>query len=180
MPNVLTSEDATKLLDACRDDWVGKRNRAMLALGYRAGLRCGEVLELRPESVRGRSLWVQTLKGGPARELGLDPKTLEILKAWTDVRLAGNEWLFHSRNGLQIRSQKVRFMVAQMARRAGLRQRVHFHLLRHTFARQLYDEGVGMREIQLALGHSRLETTAHYLVSIGATEVVAITQRREW
>jgi site-specific recombinase XerD len=67
-----------------------------------------------------------------------------------------------------------------LAKRAGLERRIHPHALRHTFARELYDEGVGIREIQVALGHRSLATTETYLRSIGATRAVEVTIERVW
>jgi integrase/recombinase XerD len=55
---------------------------------------------------------------------------------------------------------------------------VHPHAFRHTFARELYDEGVGILEIMLALGHSSVKTTQTYLQSIGANEVISVTSAR--
>jgi integrase len=89
-------------------------------------------------------------------------------------------YLLRTSEGRPLDPSHLRRWLPMLARRAGLARRVHPHCLRATFARQLYDEGVGIREIQLALGHRRLDTTAVYLQSVGASEVVAATQEREW
>lgn len=192
-PHPLAPGEAARILEACRSTWAGVRNRALIALLWRGGLRAAEALSVQlddtyptvlPSGERVRVVRVARPKGyarGAApREVGLDPQATAVLEAWLERRGGAPGPLFWTRHGGRLSDRYVRRMVASMASRAGLRRRVHPHCLRHTFARELYDESVGMREIQLALGHRRLDTTATYLESIGATEVVAATAMRSW
>jgi len=63
---------------------------------------------------------------------------------------------------------------------ARISRRLSPHVLRHTMAREMYDEGIGMVHIQKTLGHSQLSMTANYLESIGASDVVEVTAGREY
>lgn len=111
----------------------------------------------------------------------MDEQAAEILRSWLELRGDGPGLLFCTRGCGPISRSYVRALLPRLAARAGLARRVHAHALRHTFARELYDEGVGLVEIMLALGHRSLSTTQAYLTSIGATEVIhATTQRRVW
>lgn len=191
-PHPLTSGECARLLDACGGGRSGARNRALLVLGYRAGLRCTEacsldVGDLRRVSgglvvrVRFPKGWQRKQNPAPPREVGLDPKAQKIVEAWADTWRRGAEGpLLTTKSGARLLSSYVRTLLPRLAHKAGIRRRVHFHALRHTFARELYDEGAGLMEIMLALGHRRLDTTQTYLQSIGATEVIDVTTRREW
>ncbi len=194
-PHPLTSDEAARLLDACGRGWAATRNRALIALMYRAGLRVGEACGLELGAVRfddeGCGVvrvakpkgWQRERNPTPPREVGLDPKTCKLVREWIEVRVrhsCNGASLFVTRNGAPVQTSYVRQLLPLLGRRAGLERRVHAHALRHTFARQLYDEGIGLVEIMGALGHTSLATTQKYLRSIGATEVINATSRREW
>jgi len=87
-PEVLTAAEVLALLDACGDWPTGVRNRALLAVLYRGGLRLNEALELRPKDVDRDSGAVRVLcgKGGRARTIGLDDGALALLDRWLAVR----------------------------------------------------------------------------------------------
>jgi integrase len=121
--------------------------------------------------------------GALPREVGLDPKSAAYVFEWLAVRNGdqdGEGPLFITSGGLRVLPTYIRQLLPRLAGRAGITRRVHPHAFRHTFARELYDEGVGIMEIMLALGHTSLGTTQTYLRSIGATEVVDTTTRRKW
>ncbi len=166
----------------------GDRDRAMLAIMWRCGLRCAEICDLMMGDItHGEPRTLTVLrpkgfrKGAPPRTVGLDPQTYDLIIAWVSKwRGFGPGYLFTTRNHQQISTRHTRRMVARRASQAGLSRRTHPHCLRHTFARNLYDEGVGMVHIQKALGHTTLATTAKYLESIGCSEVVAVTSARNW
>jgi len=188
-PHTLTREDVEALLVACGNGWVGARNRALLVVYYRGGLRCREATAMQLGDVRhakGGALVVRVEKpkgfarGAPPREVGLDPKAAKLLEVWLEQRGDAPGPLFCTRAGGPLHPSYVRTMFPRLGRRTGLGRRVHAHALRHTFARELYDEGVGIVEIMRALGHARLDTTQKYLNSIGANEVIAATTRRTW
>lgn len=192
-PVPLERSDVLAILDACgRRGLAGPRSRAHLALLYRTGIRVaescsvelgdvtldasgtGRVRVLRPKGVE---------RGTPPRELGLDRGAVAALAPWLEARAKirrPGPWLFLTRSGGPVLPSQVRQTLRAMARRAGIRRRVHPHALRHTFAREIYFEGAGLAEIMVALGHRRLGTTQLYLRSIGATEVIARTQGRDW
>jgi integrase len=119
-------------------------------------------------------------RGVMPREVGLDVRATEMIKEWMAVRGGGAGPVFTTKTGSRVLPSYVRQVLPRLAKRAGITRRVHPHALRHTFARELYDEGVGMVEIMRALGHQSLSTTQKYLESIGATEVVATTTNRRW
>jgi site-specific recombinase XerC len=189
-PEPLQAHEALALVRApnpeCR---TGCRDRALLAVMWRCGLRNSEarnlelshvivdpkhaVRVLRPKGARSK-------KGKAPRTVGVDDQTWALLESWIAMRGDEPGILFSTASGKPINDRDLRTMVAYNARRAGIRRRVHPHALRHTFAKGLYDESVGMVHIQELLGHTQLTTTAGYLQGIGATEVVEISSARKW
>jgi len=183
-PQPLERAELKRLLGAR----MSKRDRALLALLYRAGLRCAEACAMRMEDIRcvQARLIVKVSKpknlarGAPQRELGLDPKTESILREWLQTRGDAPGFVFGTRTGSAVDTSHVRRVLGRLRKRTGIQRRVHAHGLRHTFARELYDEGIGLREIQDALGHRNLATTDRYLRTLGVSAAVAATQGRTW
>jgi integrase/recombinase XerC len=170
------------------------RNRAMLAVLWRCGLRSAECASLELEDLveldgGAMRVVVREPKGAhrekaptPPRVVGLDPRGAEIVRAWLEVRgrVEFSRTVFVTRTGKPVHTSYFRQLVPRVARRAGIPGRVHPHGLRHTFAGELYAEGVGLREIQLLLGHRSLATTETYLRAIGASEAVKVAIERKW
>lgn len=167
------------------------RDRALVVLLWRAGLRAFEARALEigdlaektgaaGDSVdrAGIELHVRNGKGGKARYLGLDKRAADYLAGVIGARTSGP--VLATKTGAQLHTSSMRRTISRLARRAGIRHRVHPHALRHTFARDLHEEGFSVREIQVALGHTSLDTTAVYLQSIGCAQVVQATAGREW
>jgi len=190
--NPITPLQAVQLLESVRRGRQGTRNCAALTLLYRTGLRVAELCSLRLEDVywgedegqRVGYLRVEKPKGierySAPREVGLDPKTVKILDEWLEVRGAAPGPLFHTRQINELQTSYFRQLLPRHALKCGLTRRVHAHAFRHAFARGLWDDTHDLIIVMLALGHSDARTTMRYLRSIGATEVIAATTRREW
>ena len=166
LPETLQRSEAAALLDqpslSCP---TGIRNRAMLELMYHGGLRLGEVVGLRPSDIRWEAgeLHLQHTKGGRHRVVPLTEETLGYLRLWAEKRPAGGtKRLFTTLKGKPVSPRYVQAMVAREAQSAGIERRVHPHMLRHTFATELLDEGYNIREVQELLGHANLSTTQIY------------------
>ena len=164
----------------------GVRNRALLAVLYRGGLRIGEALALYPKDLDADRGTVAVLhgKGSKQRTVGLDPGAFAVLERWLDRRrtvgLNGRYPLFCTLQGKPVKAAYVRALLPRLARRAGIEKRVHPHGLRHTHAAELAREGVPVNLISRQLGHAGVGVTARYLDHIAPEELVAAMQRREW
>ena len=201
-PHPLTSAEARALVAAAGSGWRGARNSALLVTLWRCGLRAAEAcaLDLQDvepdETVEAGAFRVfiaqpkganpskradgRRVKAKPPRHLGLDPHGGAVLVRWIQKRGDAPGPLFPSRTGRRLQTSSLRQLLPMLGRRAGIARRVHAHALRHTYARELYDEGVGVREIQVLLGHGSLNTTEIYLKSIGADRAIKTTMRRKW
>jgi integrase len=187
-----TREEIDALISACSPRYrTPCRNRAMLILMWRTGLRIGEVCSLQLHDLRldqpGRpnSVRVQCPKGAsngkPPREVGIDDGTCHALRVWIEkFRGLAPGPLFTTRTGKTVDTQNLRRRIPQLARKAGLTRRAHAHAFRHTFCRELGNEGVDIVVRMEALGHSSLAVTTRYARSCGDSPAVAITAEREW
>lgn len=143
---------------------TGVRNRAMLATMLLGGLRCFEVIGLRPRDVDLKDYLLRVRgKGDKDRVVPIEPALERDLLAWRAIRPPGPRF-FSTLAGNPVGDRYVRRMVERYALKAGIKQDVHPHLLRHTCATVwLNERGLSLREVQLLLGHSRISTTELYL-----------------
>ncbi len=183
-PEVLTREEVRALLAACGRSATGLRTRGLLVVLWRAGLRVGEALALRPSDLDPAAGTLRVPRGKTGhRTVGLDPEALALVGQWVAHRravlgLGGRRPLFCTLRGSALHPSYVRSMLRRVAKRARIERRVHPHALRHTMAAELLREGANVRHIQLQLGHSDLSTTAAYLESIQPLELVEMARSR--
>jgi site-specific recombinase XerD len=165
LPKRLTREEAAALLAQPNRRYpTGLRDRALIRLLYRAGLRCSEALDLRTRDVQlaRHEVRVNAGKGDKDRVVWIDDTTVEILDAWKAVRPRA-EFFFCTLAGGRLDDSAVRHMMARRGRKAGIEIRVHPHMLRHSYATELLEDGYQLPHVQRLLGHADLETTAIYL-----------------
>jgi integrase/recombinase XerD len=169
-PEPLTPAEMQQILDRCsRNAPTGIRNRAMLTLLYRSGLRVSELLALRPADVNlsKRELRLLDTKSGTWQVRGFHPGADDALARWLDVRAGLNlpkgAKLFTTLKGEPVSDDYVRGLLRRLAAKAGIEKRVHPHGLRHTFAVELEAAGVPVTVISKLLGHSSVAVTARYL-----------------
>ncbi|MCH8852000.1 MAG: tyrosine-type recombinase/integrase [Planctomycetes bacterium] len=186
-PEPLSADEVTRLIkQPSRRAPTGIRNRALLVLLYRGGLRCSEALALRPKDLDVDAGTVRVLhgKGDKARLVGLDSGAMAIIQLWIDKRAAlgfnGRHTLLCTLQGKPVSSRYVRSLLPRLAAKAGIEKRVHAHGLRHTLASELSAEGVPLPLIQQQLGHANLSTTDRYIRGLAPQEVVDAMKKREW
>ena len=189
---VLTEDEARRLMDACgARSPTGLRNRALLALLYRAGLRVSEALALCPKDIDLERGIVRVLRGknGYARTVGIDPAACEVVARWVEARArmsrgVGGDWsrlpLLCTTRGGAVSASYVRVLLKRLGTKAGIAKRVHAHGLRHTMAAELRAEGVDIAVISRQLGHRSITTTARYLDHLMPTAVIDAMSERGW
>jgi site-specific recombinase XerD len=183
----LTADEVKRLINACsRRAPSGIRNRALLVVLYRAGLRVSEALGLMPKdcSIEAGSLRVLKGKGRTARTVGLDAGAFSVLQLWLERRkqlgLDGRSPVFCTLQGELLQTAYVRSMVRRLGKKAGIEKRCHPHGLRHSHAFELANEGVPMHVIQAQLGHANVSVTSRYVAHLNPSAVVAVIHGREW
>jgi len=176
LPNPLPVDDCIALVEAERPadgepDEKALRDRALAELLYGAGLRVGELsgLDVRDLDLHRGDVRVSG-KGGKERVVPLPGAARDALGAYLTHRRAPGllaQPLFTAlrprRDGLRrLGVRDVRRILRARALRAGVRDRVHPHRMRHSYATHLLDMGADLREIQELLGHASLSTTEKY------------------
>jgi site-specific recombinase XerD len=169
LPKTLTKPEIAALMARPNVNCpTGLRNRAMLQVMYRAGLRVSEccAIHLRDLDWRTAELRIRTEvgKGGREAVLPIDEQTLDWLERWKAVRrrhAAGAPFMFVTLRGGQLDRHYVWEMVRRYGRKAGIGD-IHPHVLRHTFGTELLREGFDIREVQDLLRHADVRTTMLY------------------
>ena len=159
--SILESVDTTKLL--------GRRDLAILEMFYASGLRLSELCGARLENLDLDEGFVRvTGKGGKTRIVPVGGKALEAVQGYLKnerpelVKQKTSSWIFLSIRGGKLSPERVREIVKQRAKNAGIEQNVYPHLLRHSFATHLLQNGADLRVIQDMLGHADISTTQIY------------------
>lgn len=184
---VPTPAEVQALIKACSNRApTGIRNRALIVVMWRCGLRVGEALALEPRDVDldGGTVRVRHGKGDRPRTVGLDATASALLARWIDRRRAlaqnGRLKLFCTLDGRELAQSYVRHLLRRLAAKAGVERRMHPHALRHAYAAELAREGTPMNVLRDALGHSSLAVTDRYLRDVAPVHVIQTMHAREW
>ena len=167
LPKYLKERDVQKLLNT--PDRENYRDRLILRLLYRCGLRVSELTNLCIEDIMfsDNHLIVRGGKGGKDRIIPMDHYTLDMIEDFLrnpeTNEMAKSGFLIQSRCDEQMSTRHVERLVAEYGRKAGITQHVHPHMLRHSFAVHCLKSGMNLRTVQKMLGHSSLTTTQIYL-----------------
>lgn len=170
LPGSLTPEQLEALLRAPGDGTPGGlRDCALLELLYGCGLRVSEALGLNLEDVELRALFVRVMgKGSKPRLVPFGPPAGRAVERYLDAgrpALTGprtGSALFISNRGTRLSRKTVWARLKGYAARAGLQEPVKPHLMRHSFATHLLQNGADLRVIQELLGHANISTTEIY------------------
>ncbi|CAM4343042.1 site-specific tyrosine recombinase/integron integrase [Gillisia limnaea] len=159
LPQVLAKEDVLAIIEKTNN----VKHRCIVSLLYSAGLRRGEVLNLKPDDIDSKRMVIRVCSGKGNK----DRYTILSEKLLIDLRKYFLEWrpkthLFEGPKGNQYSAESVVKIVKEAARKAGIRKRVTPHILRHSFATHLLENGTDLRYIQVLLGHKSSKTTEIY------------------
>ena len=173
IPQTLTGSDVELLLESIDPQELpfGARDRAILEMLYGSGLRVSELTSLRPEQVDWDEGFLRiTGKGGKTRYVPLGGEAAQSLRHYREharplLLQEGKPTpreLFLSNRGAALTRERIRQIIKQRAQAAGLDANVFPHILRHSFATHLLENGADLRVIQDMLGHADLSTTQIY------------------
>lgn len=165
LPIVLSQEEAVALLNSAKNLY----HRAMLMTLYSTGMRRAELCKLKVEDIDSKRMIVHIRqgKGGKDRDVPLSPILLETLREyWRWMR--PRTYLFPGtvncrRADKPITSKVIWEACVEAAKNAGIAKRVSPHLLRHSFATHLMENGADLPTVQALLGHTDLKPTSIYL-----------------
>ncbi len=169
LPSFIGKQETVRLLEAPdEDDQYGMRDRAILEVLYSCGVRLAEIagMDLPDVNFEERRILVEG-KGSKERWVLFGQPTADVLQKYLEETrpqlLDGpTEALFLNRYGQRLSRRSIEKLVKGYAARAGLRDGVHTHTLRHTFASHMLEGDADLRVIQELLGHSSPTTTQIY------------------
>lgn len=162
LPKVLSSEEVLFFIDSM----TNLKHKACIALLYASGLRVSELCHLRYEDVDRKllRLYIRPSKSRCDRYAILSRNALDILTAYWHSYDKPRGWLFP---GTKPDSPIVSFTVSRFlsdhAASLGWSQKINAHLLRHSFATHLYEQGTDLLVIQKLLGHKSINSTTIYV-----------------
>ena len=173
LPHVMDVDVVNALLDAPPPEgehaiklWI--RDKAVMELFYSSGLRVSELsnTHLTDIDLNGGLITV-TGKGRKTRVLPVGRKASLAIREWLRIRsdfikADSSDWIFLSERGGRFTERAIQYALEAQARRIGIAQHLHPHLLRHCFASHLLESSQDLRAVQELLGHASISTTQIY------------------
>lgn len=169
-PSVLTSQEVELLLDQPKDvDLKGTRDKAMLEFAYATGMRVTEIISLDVSDVNLEEAYVVCRSGNKQRNIPLGNLSLKALKEYIEearpvlIRDESVKALFVNINGQRLTRQGFWKIVKYYKEQAHITKEITPHVLRHSFATHLLQNGADLKAIQTMLGHSDISSTQVYM-----------------
>ena len=169
LPKSLQPSEVEALLaapDRTKPD--GLRDAAMIELLYATGLRVSELIRVRLDEVVMDAGFLRTIgKGSKERIVPFGDAAKAVIveyneKGRPELDKYADPHLFLSRRGRPMTRQSFWMKIVRYAREAGIRSHISPHVLRHSFATHLLENGADLRSVQMMLGHSDISTTQIY------------------
>ncbi len=160
LPKVLSKEEVLGIIENTNN----MKHRCIASLLYSAGLRRNELLNLKLEDIDSKRMLINIKqgKGNKDRNTVLNQSVLEDLRKYFRA-YSPKVYLFEGKiSGQKYSPSSVLQIIVRAAERAGIKERVTPHMLRHSFATHLLENGTDLRYIQLLLGHNSTKTTEIY------------------
>lgn len=160
LPVVLSKEEVKAVLNEVKNI----KHRTILTLIYSAGLRVGEAIKIKVQDIDSSRMQIRIrqAKGAKDRYVVLSPVMLSLLRTYYSL-YHPKDFLFPSQMAEQISDRTVQSFFKDACVKSKLNKTVSVHVLRHSFATHLMEQGVSLPIIQQLLGHKSLRTTSVYL-----------------
>lgn len=169
LPNILTIEEVDNLLDIELNNAFDYRNKAILELMYSSGLRVSELISLELKDIDLTNNYVRCFgKGSKERIVPIGEYASGYLSIYIneyrDSMKKGyyTEKIFLNNHGREMTRQGLFKIIKRIAKDKGIDKNISPHMLRHSFATHLLNNGADLRTIQEMLGHSSISTTQIY------------------
>tara|TARA_R110002012_G_scaffold312248_1_gene522466 strand:- start:75 stop:1286 length:1212 start_codon:yes stop_codon:yes gene_type:complete len=171
MPHIISKEAVVRLIQVTKN----LKHRTIISLLYSSGLRIGELLQLKPSDLdfERHQIFIKNGKGRKDRVVGM----AEVIKPMLLNYLATyqpNYYLIEGRDGGVYSASSVRKFLKDSSKLAKIFPEISPHVLRHSYATHMLENGVDLRYIQTLLGHSKPETTMIY-THVAQTHLMAIS-----
>lgn len=171
LPKYLTLDEVDKLLllEVDQPEHYKLRTRVLIELLYSCGMRISELISLKLEHVHAQMGLLQVVgKGDKERMIPINTYALELIELYVQtarpriLKARQCDYLLLNHHGKQLSRQGAWKLIQQAARQVGIEKPVSPHMLRHSFATHLIENGADLRIVQELLGHSDISTTQIY------------------
>ena len=169
LPQALSIEQASKLVDIRDDDALSVRDHAILELFYSSGLRLSELVNLNIDALDFSEGTVKvTGKGNKTRIVPLGKFAIDAIQTWLQIRASiqikdqASKPVFIGLQGRRISARSIQYRIKGWSIKQGINSSVHPHMLRHSFATHVLQSSGDLRAVQEMLGHANISTTQVY------------------
>ena len=173
LPQVLSIEQASKLVDISDNAVLSVRDHAILELFYSSGLRLSEVINLNIDALDfSEGTVIVTGKGNKTRIVPMGKHAMDAIQQWLQVRVnyatddaasnAASKAVFIGLQGRRIGARNLQLRLKEWSIKQGINSSVHPHMLRHSFASHVLQSSGDLRAVQEMLGHANISTTQIY------------------
>lgn len=158
IPDILTVDEIRNLIE----NTPNIKHRLIIKILYGCGLRVSELTDLKKEDINFKEnlIHITLAKGRKDRFVKIPESIKSDLESF--VKLTLGKFLFESGRSGKLTTATIQAVLKNSAKKAGIKKRVYPHLLRHSFATHLLEQGTDLRIIQKLLGHSDIKTTQIY------------------
>ena len=170
VPSILTTQEVSLLLEQPKNiDLKGIRDKAMLEFAYATGMRVTEIISLNIDDVNLVSGYVTCKNGTKQRNIPLGNMSLKALKEYIEesrpimIKSEKEKALFVNINGKRLTRQGFWKIIKYYKEQAHITKDITPHVLRHSFATHLLQNGADLKAIQTMLGHSDISSTQVYM-----------------
>jgi len=169
LPQTLSIDQVMKLIDITDSTLLGIRDRAVMELFYSSGLRLSELVNIKLHEINtDDNTATITGKGDKTRVVPIGEYAMKALNGWLIERdkikniSPENKFVFLSKKGLPLGTRSIQYRLKYWAKKQGIPENIHPHLLRHSFASHILQSSQDLRAVQELLGHTNISTTQIY------------------
>lgn len=170
-PNFLTQKEVKQLLDSITWDENSDsdfriitklRDKLIVTLLYSSGLRVSELINLTVDNVNFEGKQLSIVGKNNSRVILLDESTKQLIQKYLEKRTQKSNYLVVNKSGNPLTPRYVQLMIKKYGNESGIEKKITPHILRHSYATHLFEQGVNIKIIQQLLGHINLSTTQIY------------------
>lgn len=168
LPQVLYYDDLDKLLSIPNGDTVKDlRDGLILELLYSTGVRVSELVDIKIKDINQSEMQINIFGKGSKERIVIygkmcEKKLIAYMRKRFELNKEGSDYLLLNNHGKPLTTRGVRYIIDQIIKKGGLKFHISPHVLRHTFATHMLNEGADLKSVQELLGHENLSTTQIY------------------
>ena len=170
LPKIIYSNELDTILNIPdKTTKIGLRDALILELLYSTGVRVSELVNIKIDDINFNKKEIKIFgKGSKERIVLFGNKCLDLLEQYISKSRSelyseySDDYLLLSKTGSKINQREIRSIIDDVVTKAGLKIHISPHVLRHTFATDLLNNGADLRSVQELLGHESLSTTTIY------------------